>query len=277
MAPPLPDEQAALLAAVVAEPDDDTPRLVYADWLQENGDEEQARFIRESIACARLADHEDDARERIAKRLDDVAARNGPRWLAEVGVVGGEPEYDRGMAEGVIYASFDAFRADAPLLFARVPVRDLTLRSMGWCEDQEDTLPALAAMPEIARLRALRLSNDFFEVSPDNWERFVASPHLARVRELAVSDALLEDSDATAFAAAGPFPLLERLDLSGNRITAAGALALVRSGNLPRLERLGLAGNDIKVDRRRGSLYLALRAALVARFGDLSALDVRLG
>ncbi len=46
MAAPIPDEQAALLAVIVAQPDDDTARLVYADWLQEHGDEEQAAFIR---------------------------------------------------------------------------------------------------------------------------------------------------------------------------------------------------------------------------------------
>lgn len=27
----------ALLAEIIAQPDEDTPRLVYADWLQDNG------------------------------------------------------------------------------------------------------------------------------------------------------------------------------------------------------------------------------------------------
>jgi uncharacterized protein (TIGR02996 family) len=39
-------EELALLAAIHAEPRDDTPRLVYADWLQEHGQEEYAEFIR---------------------------------------------------------------------------------------------------------------------------------------------------------------------------------------------------------------------------------------
>jgi uncharacterized protein (TIGR02996 family) len=37
------------LAAIIADPADDTPRLVFADWLQENGDEDRAEFIR--IQC----------------------------------------------------------------------------------------------------------------------------------------------------------------------------------------------------------------------------------
>lgn len=40
----------ALLATILANPEEDTPRLVYADWLQENGEEERAEFIRKAIA-----------------------------------------------------------------------------------------------------------------------------------------------------------------------------------------------------------------------------------
>ena len=36
----------ALYRTVCEHPDDDAPRLVYADWLQENGDEHRAEFIR---------------------------------------------------------------------------------------------------------------------------------------------------------------------------------------------------------------------------------------
>lgn len=48
------DEERALLAAVQANPDDDTVRLVYADWLQENGDEARADLIRVQVEIARL-------------------------------------------------------------------------------------------------------------------------------------------------------------------------------------------------------------------------------
>ena len=36
----------ALLRAICDNPEDDAPRLVYADWLDENGDPLQAEFIR---------------------------------------------------------------------------------------------------------------------------------------------------------------------------------------------------------------------------------------
>src|SRR5688572_20099651 len=34
----MPPEERALLAAIIADPDDDTARLAYADWLDENAD-----------------------------------------------------------------------------------------------------------------------------------------------------------------------------------------------------------------------------------------------
>jgi len=43
-------ERDALLRGVLDDPGDDTVRLVYADWLQENGDPDTARFIRTCIA-----------------------------------------------------------------------------------------------------------------------------------------------------------------------------------------------------------------------------------
>ena len=43
-------EADAFLDAIFDNPDDDTPRLVYADWLQEHGQENYAQFIR--LQCA---------------------------------------------------------------------------------------------------------------------------------------------------------------------------------------------------------------------------------
>ena len=44
----------AFLSAIVAEPDEDTPRLVAADFLDENGESDRAAFIRVQVALTRL-------------------------------------------------------------------------------------------------------------------------------------------------------------------------------------------------------------------------------
>lgn len=59
----------ALLAAIIANPDDDTPRLVYADWLEENGQGERAEFIRVQIAQAAIA-MEADPKQGVAIGAD---------------------------------------------------------------------------------------------------------------------------------------------------------------------------------------------------------------
>lgn len=43
------NEQNQLLASIIASPEDNAPRLVYADWLEENNEEERAKFIRMQI------------------------------------------------------------------------------------------------------------------------------------------------------------------------------------------------------------------------------------
>ena len=48
------NERDSLLANIRANPGDDAPRLVYADWLQENGQEGRAEFIRLQIQLSKL-------------------------------------------------------------------------------------------------------------------------------------------------------------------------------------------------------------------------------
>src|SRR4051812_13692072 len=43
----------ALLAAIRAQPDEDTPRLVFADYLEENDEAARAAFVRAQVELAR--------------------------------------------------------------------------------------------------------------------------------------------------------------------------------------------------------------------------------
>jgi uncharacterized protein (TIGR02996 family) len=44
----------AFLQAILESSDDDTPRLAYADWLEEHGDPDRAEFIHMQGLLARL-------------------------------------------------------------------------------------------------------------------------------------------------------------------------------------------------------------------------------
>jgi uncharacterized protein (TIGR02996 family) len=60
-------EADAFLDAIFAQPADDTARLVYADWLQEHGQELYARFIRLSCQVARREIMPPDVRSRLRR------------------------------------------------------------------------------------------------------------------------------------------------------------------------------------------------------------------
>lgn len=71
---------AELLNAVAHTPDDDTPRLACADWLDEHGDPDAAAYIRVSVTAASLKrSHRRPGEESRAKR------RGAALWAANVG------------------------------------------------------------------------------------------------------------------------------------------------------------------------------------------------
>src|SRR5262249_47177396 len=69
----------AFLRAIFDAPDDDTPRLAYVDFLQENGEGGRAELIRVQCELAGLSDRPDEqsvARvELLSQREDEVAKR----------------------------------------------------------------------------------------------------------------------------------------------------------------------------------------------------------
>src|SRR5262245_59429136 len=76
------NELLALLRAAKRQPDDDAPRLVLADWLQEHGDDEdraRAEYIRLDLRLARMQDHivEDEA---VKRRDFDLFAGHWRQW-----------------------------------------------------------------------------------------------------------------------------------------------------------------------------------------------------
>src|SRR3954465_1671476 len=81
-----------LLSAVLAEPDDDAPRLAYADWLADNGQPERAEFVRLQIERMRRP-RRDPARHYYGERELAFGRAQAPQWLAAL------PQCARGCAE----------------------------------------------------------------------------------------------------------------------------------------------------------------------------------
>src|SRR5262249_37597306 len=95
----LPLEEERLLRAVLEAPDDDAPRLVYADWLEDNGDEHRrgwAEFIREQCPVFREPLGPRELRK-AQSRLGNLFQQHGADWVGPHIRVGPD-DFHRGFA-----------------------------------------------------------------------------------------------------------------------------------------------------------------------------------
>src|SRR4051794_37619161 len=98
-------EQLALLRGVAEEPDEDAPRLVYADWLEDRGEADAGNFIRAQVHLARAVWEDDTDPE---GRLDAGRVRPGVREallapLLDAGLVECANRFVNGPAVGVAF------------------------------------------------------------------------------------------------------------------------------------------------------------------------------
>ena len=130
--PPTPGEM--LLRAVFAHPEDDAPRLAYADWLDESGGEpERAALIRVQCELARLP--ADDPRRRPPTAGGQTPPRGRkskwraglPRWR---GVVWGN--FSRGFIDSVVVIkSTYQFRRYSTRIAEAIPLYAVTVKPAG--------------------------------------------------------------------------------------------------------------------------------------------------
>jgi uncharacterized protein (TIGR02996 family) len=133
-------ERDALLAAVFAAPAEDTPRLVYADWLDEHGEETYAEFIRVQIALARDGERSPE-RARLKQRESAVWKRLKRRWADLFAAILPEKRcftrgFHDGTAEGRMQVSADTFVAHSAAWWPRLPFRQLTVTAVTQFPDE---------------------------------------------------------------------------------------------------------------------------------------------
>jgi uncharacterized protein (TIGR02996 family) len=133
----------SFLRAIVEDPDDDTPRLVYADWLDEHGDAARAEFIREQIELAR-GPAAARTRDRLAKRERRLLLEHESRWAAPLHGLVRRARFVRGFPHRVTLPA-EWFLTHAADLFRLAPVRHLILTEVG------GHLPRLAESRHLGR------------------------------------------------------------------------------------------------------------------------------
>lgn len=186
-----------LLAAVAASPNDDGPRLVYADWLQQQDDEvRRARGEYISLACTTV-------RPKPAAKLKELVDRHAAAWLGPIMQVTSHRGWSRGFLEGCAITP-SSQRVDPALEHPEWSVLRVMIAD-GHLVDDPARLICQRAM------KNLKVLSTDLRVLP----RIVESALAPRIAELGVSNFAREPiSGVAAFLDADCFALLRRLHLS---------------------------------------------------------------
>jgi uncharacterized protein (TIGR02996 family) len=143
----------ALLAAICAEPDDDTPRLVFADWCDENDEPDRAAFIRAQVEFARTPPWEPFA---VRRRWREPDALAGTRFAADLPRVDGfhvawaDRPFRRGFGWAVLVRTLSEWGDRVEPLFDREPVGRVTF----W-HGQLDDWYRVASSDRVTHLREI--------------------------------------------------------------------------------------------------------------------------
>ncbi len=160
-------ENAALLAAIIANPAEDTPRLAYADWLDENGDGpgpagacehtrrgtgagSGPRFIRLQYEIEKLPPIGLKA-SKAKKEEEALLKKHEKEWAGEIAKLAGRFRFRRGFVEMVGVTAEDFLR-HGKRLFELAPIREVEFEKIS------GRMPALVQSPHFGRAETLGFS-----------------------------------------------------------------------------------------------------------------------
>jgi uncharacterized protein (TIGR02996 family) len=234
----------SFLHAILESPDDDVPRLVFADWLEEHGQQERAEFIRTQCELVKLPEGHLH-RTKLEARQQELLAQQEEEWLAPLRESINDWMFYRGMLGiGVDVEQFLA-HAEALTRSPWVHYIDIVDHAVG-----RTRIEALFASPFLARVTFLNLAgwycyDDAASLLDDGQVTMLAaSPHVSGVTMLNLRCNQIGDAGVRALAESSCLPSLGALDLRANLLGDASVHALVSSSLLHRLQALDLAYND---------------------------------
>lgn len=174
------NQEEAFLADIAEHPDDDGPRLIFADWLEDHGQPERAEFIRVQVELEPFRDRYGGRRATELRQRERQLCRGHP-WLWDM------PQGWDGQHTGLslrFRRGFpDLLRGPAqsfPQFGAEIRARQPTIRRVvvHWLNSRGE---ALAACAGLAGLAELELACWYAET---DLEALARSPHLAGLEVL---------------------------------------------------------------------------------------------
>jgi uncharacterized protein (TIGR02996 family) len=248
----------ALIAAVLANPDDDLPRLVYADWCDEHGDPDRAAFIRLQVEAAR-AEPFGPAWRSAGDQAGRLLNRHYQAWTGHLRGLARKGKFVRGF---VGHVEVEAAQFPDSAVFDLEPVRSALVlwytRGRG-----ADGLEAALRSPRVGRLARLDLAN--VQPSQFEYDALTGSPYLRGLADLSLRSNPVPPRWLADFLAGDALPGLAGLDLSDiPNLGPAIAAGLARADHR-RFARLDLS----RVAFRSRDLQRVLEARCVREVEEL--------
>lgn len=252
--------EASLLQEIVADPDNDVPRLVYADWLEEFGDESQrarAEFIRAQIIYESSSQDDEPNQYQnwcLAERLRE---EHKAKWIEPLEKLSGlnlsRGEWRRGFLCNLSLGSGIGSALDELALLN--PWETVQI------DGPDEDWSTIFKSPGLAQIYRLRIGD---KANFDDWiEPLLASTWYLRIQSLIISYYPHDGVDRGAPLIADPPPDLTELEMMyvgsegdlnntdlRNRLTRVVFGFRDAVGNWPQLEELvggGLLREDIEI------------------------------
>jgi uncharacterized protein (TIGR02996 family) len=286
-------EVEAFLKRILAYPDDDAPRLIFADWLEEQasslnsrnqavssqGSEwspERGRFIRIQIALSRFKEEEtreseltglskrDNAFNDYSEEEHKLFNRFEADWIAPFHGLATGPEFRRGFVEKLNVDARNLVLHEHTL-FSATPLRHICLMNVGDC------LPGVFLCSCLSRLAGLTINHS--RIGTPLARAIAHAEHLAGLKKLHLTSNNFDDDSIHHLVSSPLLANLEELDLSDNeKMGETSARALAASPHFHALRTLKLDKNrlgPVGAEAIAGSERLAKLERLVLSNNDI--------
>ncbi|MDQ3341156.1 MAG: TIGR02996 domain-containing protein [Myxococcota bacterium] len=236
------------VAEIRAAPDDDALRMVYGDWLTEQGD---PRGELVALQCRRVqlarAGEPTDA---IAAAETALLAKHGDVWAEQIHSYVEAHAYDRGFITSVrVHAPTFVKRAKT-IVDALPFLEELELSAGGPGPIPRAHIVALSGCEAFSKITRLDLTNDHYLMSCDELELLLEAPHLPRLRWLRFGFHRGGEGwgkrGAELLAGCARLTDLRFLEVAGQNLELAGLRTLLAPNTFPKLEMLRVPYNGLK-------------------------------
>ena len=273
--------------------ENDEPRLVYADFLDDQGDEARGEFIRIDCQLHRMI-QEDEGFQELNRKRAKLFHENSDDWVAGFGKLPiTRPVFERGFVKEVTMTAKQLIKRGAEVA-EKIPFLDsVTIKSA------TKVFPELSEfdLPDKIKRISFAQTKVYFQEAETVWPAFLDSPCTKSVSGLGIRGAdiygpalrriaesqlierleFLDVANSGLHDSMGQFfedfrgENLRELDISMNRISSFDAELIANCPALSKLERLDISSNTIG---GKGLVHLA-KSSILKKLKVLTIRDNR--